>query len=118
MNFRISCRSGLLLFALFVPIMELSTSAQNSAAEGPPATASAAVTAPQFLVRGVVKSGNTPLPGVQVTAANALFGKKVSATTGLDGSYTLLLPARGRYVIKTNLPGFAPATKEVLLTPQ
>ncbi|HET9743491.1 MAG TPA: TonB-dependent receptor [Terriglobales bacterium] len=116
MNFRICCRSAWLLCALAVPILELPVSAQNSAAEG--ATASAAVTAPQFLIRGVVKSGKTPLPGVQVTAANTLFGKKVSATTGLDGSYTLLLSARGRYVIKTDLPGFAPATKEVLLTQQ
>jgi trimeric autotransporter adhesin len=71
-----------------------------------------------FLVRGVIKSGATPLPGVTVTASNTLTGKKVSAATGPDGSFQLALPARGRYVIKAEQSAFAPITKEVVVTPE
>ena len=40
-----------------------------------------------FEISGIVKSGKTPLPGVTVTAANTLTGKKYSVATALDGSY-------------------------------
>jgi len=73
---------------------------------------------PEFIVRGTVKSGKTPLPGAAVTASNTLTGKKVSAASAIDGSFTLTLPSRGRYVIRVEQAAFAPTTKEVVITPE
>lgn len=64
-------------------------------------------------ITGSVKSGSTPLPGVSITAANTLTGRKVFTSTDLDGKYTLQVTGKGRYVIKAELPAFAAATKEV-----
>ena len=62
-----------------------------------------------------VKDGNVPLPGVSVTASNSLTGKRYSTTTDVTGSYTLMIPQNGRFVLRTELAAFAPATKEALL---
>ena len=40
-------------------------------------------------LQGVVKSGNTPVPGATVTASNPASGQKVVGWTQLNGSYTL-----------------------------
>ena len=40
-------------------------------------------------ISGVVKSGNLALPGVTVTAAHTLTGKKTVTSTDVDGSYFL-----------------------------
>ena len=66
-------------------------------------------------IRGSVKDGAIPLPGVSVTASNSLTGKKYSTTTDITGSYNLVIPQNGRYVLKTDLAAFAPVTKEALL---
>ncbi|HYK36981.1 TonB-dependent receptor, partial [Alloacidobacterium sp.] len=66
-------------------------------------------------IHGVVKSGNTPLPGVSITAANTLTGKKYSTVTDITGAYSLAIPQNGRYVIKTDFAAFAAITKEALL---
>ncbi|MFZ0691757.1 MAG: carboxypeptidase-like regulatory domain-containing protein, partial [Acidobacteriaceae bacterium] len=66
-------------------------------------------------IHGTVKDGNIPLPGVSVTASNSLTGKKYSTTTDITGSYSLVIPQNGRYVLKTELSAFAPVTKEALL---
>lgn len=60
-------------------------------------------------------AGNVPLPGVSVTASNTLTGKKYSTTTDITGSYTLVIPQNGRYVLRTELAAFAPTTQEALL---
>jgi hypothetical protein len=41
-----------------------------------------------------------PLPGVSVTASNSLTGKRYSTTTDITGSYTLVIPQNGRYVLQ------------------
>lgn len=66
-------------------------------------------------VHGVVKAGNTPLPGATITAANTLTGKKISTSTAIDGSYALHLSANGRYVIRAEMPAFAAGTSEALI---
>lgn len=66
-------------------------------------------------IHGIVKSGNTPLPGVTVTAANTLTGQKVNTWTDVDGTYSLQVPANGRYVLRTQMAAFAAATQEVLI---
>ena len=68
-----------------------------------------------FHIRGIVKLGNTPLPGVTVTAANSLTGKKTVTSTEVDGSYSLELSGRGRYVVRAEMTAFASATQEVVL---
>ncbi|HUN61831.1 MAG TPA: TonB-dependent receptor [Candidatus Sulfotelmatobacter sp.] len=71
-----------------------------------------------FQISGTVKSGKTPLPGVTVTAANTLTGKKFSAATALDGSFVMKGLPRGRYVVKVEFMGFATQTQEVVLNPE
>lgn len=98
---------------------------QTANQSGSARTESAAVSAQQlpviatvpFVIRGIIKSGATPLPGVTVTAANTLTGKKIATATAPDGSFRLTLPSRGRYVVKAEQAAFAPATKEVVITP-
>lgn len=68
-------------------------------------------------IRGTVKSGNSPLPGVTVSATNTLTGKKVVSSSDPTGNYVLQLPSRGRYVVRAEFPAFAIVTKEALLTP-
>ena len=64
-------------------------------------------------VKGTVKAGTVPLPGVGVTATNTLTGKKYATTTDVDGSFAMAIPRNGRYVVKAELAAFAPETKEV-----
>ncbi len=67
------------------------------------------------VIHGTVKSGNTPLPGVTVTAANTLTGQKVSISTNLNGGFVLRVPSNGRYVVRAEMTAFSPLTKEVVI---
>src|ERR1700678_3236156 len=69
------------------------------------------------IIRGVVKSGNMPLPGATVTAANTLTGQKVTTSTDVDGTYSLQVPSDGRYVVRAQMAAFAPVTQEVRVNP-
>jgi hypothetical protein len=69
-------------------------------------------------ISGVVKSGNMPLPGVTVSAANTLTGQKTVTSTGEDGGYALHLAANGRYVVRAEMAAFAAATREVVINAQ
>lgn len=51
-----------------------------------PAPTEASVT---FEIAGSAHSGKTPLPGVGVTAANTLTGKKYVSATNSEGKFTL-----------------------------
>jgi trimeric autotransporter adhesin len=64
-------------------------------------------------IHGVVKSGNMPLPGATVTAANTLTDQKVTTSTDVDGSYSLQMPSDGSYVVRAQMAAFASVTKEV-----
>lgn len=66
-------------------------------------------------LHGVVKSGNTPLPGVTVTAQNTLTGKRYSTTTDITGAWQLNVPQNGRYVVRTEFAAFAEASQEVVV---
>src|SRR5438270_3246052 len=115
-------RLGLLSYALMSTrpcIAQQASDTVSASGVAPSASQQApAIAIARFLVRGTIKSGATPLPGVTVTASNTLTGKKVSAATGPDGAFQLVLPTRGRYVIKAEQSAFAPMTKEVLVTPE
>ena len=77
------------------------------AASAPPSPAPAP-NAPFGEITGSVKSGKDPLPGVTVTAANTLTGKKYITSTDLDGSFKLAIGAKGRYVVRAEFSAFAP----------
>jgi hypothetical protein len=66
-------------------------------------------------IKGNVNAGGVPLPGVAVTATNTLTGKKYATTTDVDGNYEMSVPRNGRYVVKTELTGFASTTQEVMV---
>ena len=66
-------------------------------------------------ITGAIKSGNMPLPGVTVSAANTLTGQKTVTSTAEDGSYALHLSANGRYVVRAEMAAFAAATHEVVI---
>ena len=73
---------------------------------------------PSYQITGTVRSGKTPLPGVTVTAANTLTGKKYTSASVSDGSFVFTGLPRGRYVVKTEFMGFAEQTQEVVLNPE
>jgi len=79
----------------------------------PPAPASVT-----FEVTGSARGGKTPLPGVTVTAANTLTGKKYVAATNSEGKFSLSGLPRGRYVVRVEFMGFAAFTQEVVLNPE
>jgi hypothetical protein len=100
--------------------------AQTSAAvqAGAPASVASVPVAPQApdsvaqaggRLHGVVKSGNTPLPGVTVTAQNTLTGKRYQTTTDITGAWSLTIPQNGRYVIRTQFAAFAQGSQEAVL---
>lgn len=85
----------------------------NPTVANPPPAARAS-----YQISGSVRSSKTPLPGVTVTAANTLTGKKYSTVTTPDGAFVLLGVPRGRYVVRVEFMGFATATQEVVLNPE
>ncbi|HEX7285874.1 MAG TPA: TonB-dependent receptor [Candidatus Angelobacter sp.] len=92
-------------------------STQPVSAPVPPPAAPAAA-APYGEISGTVKSGNVPLPGVTVSAANSLTGKKFITSTDVDGSFKLTITGKGRYVVKAEFSAFAPATQEIVINDQ
>ncbi len=104
--------------ALFVSLIVAGPLVLAQTASAPTAaTATAAATPAQAggTIHGTVMTGKVPLPGVSVTAENTLTGDQYSTTTDITGSYTLVIPQNGRYVLRTQLTAFAPVTKEALL---
>jgi hypothetical protein len=71
-----------------------------------------------YQISGSVHSAKTTLPGVTVTAANTLTGKKFSAVTGGDGNFLMTGITRGRYVVRVEFMGFATAAQEIVLNPE
>ena len=69
-------------------------------------------------IAGSVKSGSIPLPGVNITAANTLTGKKYSTSTDVDGTFRLTVTSKGRYVVRAEFTAFASVTQEVLINDQ
>ncbi len=70
---------------------------------------------PSFSLAGIVKSGNTPIPGATVTATNASTQEKTATSTDVNGAYTLQVAA-GKYELRVEMPAFAPSTREITLT--
>jgi hypothetical protein len=105
-------------------LLGLTLTAGVAAAQTAPAQDAAAVVvepvvAPSeaFAIHGVVHSGSTKLPGVTVTAAHSLTGRKVITSTDVDGSFRIELPFKGRWALRAEFFAFAVQTAELMLTP-
>ncbi len=94
-----------------LPNMPLSTSGAQQTSQQIPA----APIPKGGILRGIVKSGTTTLPGVTILATNTLTGDAFTTVTDLRGVYAMQIPKNGRYVVQAELAGFAPATTEALL---
>ncbi len=82
-----------------------------------PAPGPAVGTSPSVggVIHGAIKSGNTPLPGVTVTATNTLTGRRFATTSDSTGRWSMTIPQNGRYVLRTEFVAFAASTHEALL---
>ena len=74
--------------------------------------------ATSFGISGSVRNGKTLLPGVSVTAANTLTGKKYSTVSATNGTFQISGLPRGRYVVRVEFMGFAAVTQDVVLNPE
>ena len=109
------------LFCFIVFSLTRSLLAQEAAPPSPaqtPQPAAPPSATPAYEISGSARSGKTPLPGVSVTAANTLTGKKYSAATNSEGKFGLSGMTRGRYVVRVEFMGFAAFTQEVMLNPE
>ncbi len=79
-----------------------------SAAQDTPAAAT-------FFITGIVKSGNTPIPGATVTATNASTDAKTATSTDTNGAYRLQVSSAGKYQLRVEMLAFAPSTREIVL---
>ncbi|MGA2430075.1 MAG: TonB-dependent receptor [Candidatus Acidiferrum sp.] len=129
MKLRLSLSVVLLVFSIpsgsraqtpATPAPDTSSPPAAAPADTPPQTPTVTATAPlnSFEISGTVRSGKTPLPGVTVTAANTLTGKKFSVATASNGTYSFTGLPRGRYVVRVEFMAFAPQTQEVILKPE
>ncbi|MGB2589762.1 MAG: carboxypeptidase-like regulatory domain-containing protein, partial [Candidatus Acidiferrum sp.] len=100
-------RSFVLNFIFLGLLVHLGGSLRAQENAPPAQPSSPAVT---YRITGTVHSGKTPLPGVTVSAANTLTGKKYTAATASDGAFAFADLPRGRYVVKTDFMGFAEQT--------
>jgi len=66
-------------------------------------------------LQGIVKSGNTPLPGASVDAINSDKLEQVRTATDLNGRYSLQLPGPGTYLVTVEMTAFAPADRQVVV---
>jgi hypothetical protein len=67
------------------------------------------------VIRGVVKSGNMPIPGAGVVATDAAKKELAHTSTDVDGSYSLAVPQDGRYTVRVQMMAFAAGAQEVTL---
>ncbi len=91
--------------------------------EATPASPPASSTATQAAggggsIRGTVKSGGVPLPGVAVTATNLATNKKYATTTDVSGTFAMSVPANGTYSVNAELSAFHGGTKDVVINGQ
>src|SRR5205823_5492862 len=89
-------------------------------AQDSPAPTPVEVPAPpsSFEITGTVRSGKTLLPGVTVTVANTLTGRKFSVATAANGRYIIGGLPRGHYVVRIEFMGFAVQTQDIVLKPE
>ena len=66
-------------------------------------------------IRGIVKSGNMPIPGAAVTVSPGGTGDKLSAWTDVDGGFSIAVNAFGTYAVRVQMTAFADASQQVVI---
>ncbi len=69
-----------------------------------------------YSLRGLVKAGDSPIPGATITATHKQTEQKAVTWTRVDGTYLLPLPAPGDYTIEAQMAAFAPVQRNVTLS--
>jgi trimeric autotransporter adhesin len=105
---RASYYSQILIVAVQAMALLLSATNCSQAQDAVPATT--------LSITGIVKSGNTPIPGATVTATNSSTQEKVQTSTDINGGYSLQVAGQGKYQLRVDMPAFTPLTKEIDLT--
>jgi hypothetical protein len=113
-----SLARGIFILSCAAILFSTSSRAQDAAPATPAPQVTTAPAAATFEITGSANSGKTPLPGVTVTAANTLTGKKYVSATNSEGKFSLSGMARGRYVVRIEFMGFGAFTQEVVLNPE
>ncbi len=63
-------------------------------------------------ITGIVKSGNTPIPGATVTAVNSSTQEKTQTSSDINGAYSLQVTVPGKYQLRVDMPAFTSLTKD------
>jgi trimeric autotransporter adhesin len=66
-------------------------------------------------IHGIVKSGNTPIPGAAVSILRAGSEEKTTIWTDIDGSYSAAVSSNGSYTVQVQMTAFANSTQEVVV---
>lgn len=107
--------SSLLIYGRVGECQDRASLPPTSAGLPSPAQTPLAVTA-VGTIRGIVKSGNTPIPGAQVSVSLA-SSSVISTWTQVDGSYSAEIPAYGTYTVRVEMVAFENSSHQVVLDP-
>src|SRR5215469_13776834 len=83
----------------------------------PSPTQKEAITPVAATIRGIVKSGNVPIPGAAVTISIASSSDTISLWTDVDGSYSAAIPRYGKYTVRVQMAAFANSSQEIVVDP-
>jgi hypothetical protein len=71
---------------------------------------------PTGIIQGKVAASGVPLPGVAITATDPATGKIYATATDVDGVFQMSVPEGARYIVTTELAGFASVTQEIVMS--
>jgi trimeric autotransporter adhesin len=66
-------------------------------------------------IRGIVKSGNMPIPGASVSISLGSSEQEISTWTDVDGSYAVAIPTFGSYAVRVQMAAFANNTQTAVV---
>src|SRR5450631_4472063 len=64
-------------------------------------------------IHGLVKSGNTPIPGAAVAISLDSSDQRISVWTDVDGRYSAAVPSYGSYTVRVQMVAFANSSHQV-----
>ena len=107
-----------LLLGLFLPLAIHGAHSQQNQAIQPPAAQPwprkpSSITPAVGTIRGLVKSGNFPIPGAAVSISIASSSETISTWTDVDGRYSAAVLAYGSYTVRVQMVAFASPSQEV-----
>jgi hypothetical protein len=100
---------GLTLFS----VLEQACSQMQQPAQ--PNAVSPQISQPAGTIRGVVKSGNMPIPGASVSISLESPSQQVSAWTDVNGSYSVTVASYGSYKVRVQMVAFANSTQQAVI---